>query len=58
MRIKNTKDQNFVVVKDKQILNFGNIKVEVFRTTSAHLNICLCFPYRRRNYCLCWGLYY
>ncbi|ATQ35255.1 ribonuclease J [Mesoplasma entomophilum] len=35
MRIKNTKDQNFVVVKDKQILDFGKVKVEVFRTTSA-----------------------
>lgn len=35
MRIKNTKDQNYRVVKDKEIIKSGNINVEVFRTTSA-----------------------
>ncbi|PPE04873.1 ribonuclease J [Entomoplasma ellychniae] len=35
MRIKNNKDQNYKVVKDKDVLEAGNVKVEVFRTTSA-----------------------
>ncbi|PPE06588.1 ribonuclease J [Mesoplasma corruscae] len=35
MRIKNNKDQNYKVVKDKDVLQAGNVKVEVFRTTSA-----------------------
>ncbi|WP_031543288.1 ribonuclease J [Mesoplasma photuris] len=34
LRVK-TNDKNFNVIEDKQILDFGNTKVEVFRTTSS-----------------------
>ncbi|WP_026389656.1 ribonuclease J [[Acholeplasma] multilocale] len=34
LRVKN-KEQNFKIIKDKEIIDFGNVQVEVFRTTSS-----------------------
>ncbi|AUF83715.1 RNase J family beta-CASP ribonuclease [Mesoplasma syrphidae] len=39
LRVKN-KEQNFHIIKERDILDFGKVKVEVFRTTSSSPQSC------------------